>query len=177
MFAFATRTVTTAFTISRRATTVTTTTTSQRQRLIQPFSFSSSSSTTSSRISSGNMPFWNREESAPKAYSLDAPIVQEARILSLSNPDDPANARLHKGELPEGASLLQIGTKMEEFDIEELKKQNPNVLFVSHPKVSWYYVALFSIVYTSPQYYILYWFISNQIIRIPLHLSIIFNLI
>lgn len=79
--------------------------------------------------------YWNREESTPKAYNLDAPIVQEARIISLSDPNDVSNDRLHTGELPEGSELLQIGTKLDDFDIETLKQQEPNVLFVSHPKV------------------------------------------
>ncbi len=54
-------------------------------------------------------------------------LAKEARILSLSNANDPANPPLHKaplvhrGELPEGAKLLAIGTKLEEFDIEALK--------------------------------------------------------
>jgi hypothetical protein len=79
--------------------------------------------------------YWNREDSTVGDFSSNGPIIKEARILSLSNADDPANAPLHKGELPEGAKLLAIGTTLEEFDIEALKQQEPNVLFVSHPQV------------------------------------------
>lgn len=78
--------------------------------------------------------FWNREESTPRCFSPDKPIVKQARILSLSNSEDPANAALHKGNLPEGSKLLAIGTKLEEFDLESLKKEEPNAIFVSHPK-------------------------------------------
>lgn len=62
-----------------------------------------------------------------------SPIQREARIVSLSDPHDDANSALHAGELPEGAKLLAIGTSFDEFDIESLKEQEPNVLFVSHP--------------------------------------------
>jgi hypothetical protein len=70
-------------------------------------------------------------------YHSVAPIVRKAKIISLSNPDDDANARLHHGTLPEGTCLLAIGTKLEEFDMEELQKEQPNVIFVSHPKVQY----------------------------------------
>lgn len=79
--------------------------------------------------------YWNREDSVPQNFQKDAPIVKEARILSLSDAEDPANAPLHKGEMPKGAKLLAIGAKLEEFDIPNLKPQEPNVLFVSHPQV------------------------------------------
>lgn len=62
-------------------------------------------------------------------------VLKEARILSLSDPNDDANKALHSGELPEGATLLAVGTSFEEFDIESLKAQKPNVIFVSHPLV------------------------------------------
>lgn len=72
---------------------------------------------------------------AVRKYHSVAPIVRKAKIISLSNPDDDANSRLHHGTLPEGTSLLAIGTKLKEFDIEKLQKEQPNVIFVSHPKV------------------------------------------
>jgi hypothetical protein len=74
---------------------------------------------------------------AVRNYHSVAPIVREAKIISLSNPDDDANSRLHHGTLPEGTCLLAIGTKLEEFDIEKLQKEQPNVIFVSHPKVQY----------------------------------------
>jgi hypothetical protein len=91
--------------------------------------------------------YWNREESTPLSYSTEtaaetasatataAVVTRPARILSLSSADDPANVPLHQGDLPEGANLLAIGTKLEEFDVETLKLQKPNVVFVSHPLV------------------------------------------
>jgi hypothetical protein len=61
--------------------------------------------------------------------------MKQAKIVSLSNADDPANAPLHKGALPDGSSLLAVGTNIAELDIERLKQEEPNVLFVSHPQV------------------------------------------
>ena len=82
-------------------------------------------------MSSSN--YWNREESKPKSFANDKPICQQAKIISLSTPDDPACAALHTADLPQGASLLAVGTKMEEFDVKVLQEEKPNVLFVSHP--------------------------------------------
>ena len=81
---------------------------------------------------------WNRETSKPRDFDTTAPIVQEARILSLTDPNDPANDPVNKAlhdpsQLPKGANLLAIGTCVEEFDLEALQAQQPNVLFVSHP--------------------------------------------
>ena len=77
--------------------------------------------------------FWNREDSVKQNFGKDKPIVKEAKILSLSVHDDPANDLLHKGDLPEGSSLLAIGGTMDDFDIPHLQQLKPNVLFVSHP--------------------------------------------
>jgi len=77
--------------------------------------------------------FWNREESAKQNFDQNKSLVKNAKILSLSNEKDPSNDPLHKGDLPEGSSLLAIGSKMEEFDIPALQEEKPNVLFVSHP--------------------------------------------
>jgi len=82
--------------------------------------------------------YWNREEHASETgqfkYLIEISpesIEKEAKILSLSDPDDEANAALHKrsGNLPLGSSLLGIGTTLQEFD--HLRGTNPNVLFVS----------------------------------------------
>lgn len=55
-------------------------------------------------------------------------IQKEARILSLSDPADPANEALHQStSLPLGSTLLGVGTTL--ADVENYK--NPNVLFVS----------------------------------------------
>lgn len=79
--------------------------------------------------------FWNREESTePGKYSYlleisPESLQREARILSLSGPDDTANDALHKGTLPMGAQLLGIGETLQDF--QEFRDDNPNVLFVS----------------------------------------------
>jgi phosphoglycerate dehydrogenase-like enzyme len=97
--------------------------------LLGPRTFSAFSATTTA-----NMPqYWNREESMPKTLSKDKPITQQAKIISLSIEDDPANVALHQGDLPEGSSLLAIGATIDEFDIQKLQEEKPNVLFVSHP--------------------------------------------
>jgi len=60
-------------------------------------------------------------------------VVKPARILSLSDVTDDANTGVNSGVLPEGASLLAIGATMDDFDVERLRKEEPNVIFVSHP--------------------------------------------
>jgi hypothetical protein len=83
-----------------------------------------------------NMPqYWNREDSTPQAFAKAKSVCKQAKIISLSDAGDPANAPLHKGDLPDGASLLAVGTTVEEFDISKLQEEKPNVLFVSHPLV------------------------------------------
>mmetsp|Transcript_28817 Transcript_28817/g.81294 ORF Transcript_28817/g.81294 Transcript_28817/m.81294 type:complete len:444 (-) Transcript_28817:28-1359(-) len=80
--------------------------------------------------------FWNREENSSEAgqtkYVLDfSPwsIKREARVMSLSAPDDDANESLHRGKLPFGSQLLGVGESLS--DLEQHREQNPNVLFVS----------------------------------------------
>ncbi|KAG7354973.1 2-hydroxyacid dehydrogenase [Nitzschia inconspicua] len=79
--------------------------------------------------------FWNREESTEKgkySYLLEISpesMKREAKILSLSGPDDDANTALHKGSLPMGAKLLGIGESLQDFD--SYRDSKPNVLFVS----------------------------------------------
>jgi phosphoglycerate dehydrogenase-like enzyme len=80
------------------------------------------------------MQYWNREESPPQNYTSNAPIVKHAKIISLSDVNDDANAAVNHGELPQGASLLAIGGSMDDFDVADLKQQEPNVVFVAHPK-------------------------------------------
>jgi hypothetical protein len=67
------------------------------------------------------------------SFSDAAPILRQCRIVSLSDVNDPANDGLHFGELPQGAELVAIGTKRDDFDIQHLQNIKPNVLFVSHP--------------------------------------------
>lgn len=67
------------------------------------------------------------------SFSDAAPILRKCQIVSLSDVNDPANDGLHFGALPEGAELVAIGTKREDFDIQHLLNIQPNVLFVSHP--------------------------------------------
>jgi hypothetical protein len=87
-------------------------------------------------------------------------IKVEAKIISLSTHDDPANAALHDTQqpnLPIGATLLGIGTTVEEIQSSMKQKQSiqqqPNVVFVSpscpyaatvlpqilktHPSIQW----------------------------------------
>jgi len=77
--------------------------------------------------------YWNRETSKPST-SNSAPIVKEARILALCDPNDAYNEPLYNGPLPEGAKLLKVGTSLSDFDITSIIEQKPNVIFVSHPQ-------------------------------------------
>jgi hypothetical protein len=78
--------------------------------------------------------FWNREESTEQgkySYLIEfspESVKTAANILSLSSPDDSANAALHH-VLPTGASLLGTGTTVDDFI--RFEQQKPNVLFVS----------------------------------------------
>ena len=82
--------------------------------------------------SSATTKFWNREESAPRSYKDDAPIVAEARIISLSRKGDPSNTPIHQN-LPAGAKIVAEGTALSDFDLEELSSLEPNVIFLSAP--------------------------------------------
>jgi D-isomer specific 2-hydroxyacid dehydrogenase, NAD binding domain len=81
--------------------------------------------------------YWNREDDAVNAnkykdlleFSPES-IVKEAKILSLSALDDPANSALHSTHgLPIGTTLLGVGSELSDF--EHVRSKNPNVLFVS----------------------------------------------
>lgn len=79
--------------------------------------------------------YWNRETSKHgEGYS--GKVIKEAKIVCLSDPDDKDNEPLYRGgdKLPEGSSVLAVGTALEDFDLEALKEAQPNVVFVSHPK-------------------------------------------
>jgi phosphoglycerate dehydrogenase-like enzyme len=76
--------------------------------------------------------FWNREEFAQRSYKEDSPIVNEARIISLSSPGDPSNAPIHEA-LPDGAKIVAEGSKMSDFDFDHLSSLEPNVIFLSAP--------------------------------------------
>ena len=72
---------------------------------------------------------WNRELSKPQDHDAALPIVQkDARILCLSRPNDPANARLYQEQ---AERIIGIGTKREDFDWTALAKNPPTVVFVS----------------------------------------------
>ena len=80
--------------------------------------------------------FWNREEHSKEQgkyqYLIEfspESVRTEAKILSLSTPDDEANQALYNGPLPVGAKLLGMGTTVDDF--VQFEQQNPNVLFVS----------------------------------------------
>ena len=86
--------------------------------------------TTTSSTSS----FWNREESVKGKYArVSQEMVQrEAKILSLSDPNDGANEALHGGSLCPGATLLGIGTTLQDLQLAATTTdQQPNVLYVS----------------------------------------------
>lgn len=81
--------------------------------------------------------FWNPQSAKQGHYSFliemsPESIVTEAKIVSLSAPDDPANTALHTGRLPLGATLLGVGTTVDEVKAAiGRQQQQPNVLFVS----------------------------------------------
>ena len=83
-------------------------------------------------MSSNASNFWNRETSQPRNYNANAPVVKQAKIIALSDPKDPSNAELYKGQLPEGAELLAVGSCMDDFDMGMLQVKGANVVFVSH---------------------------------------------
>lgn len=78
--------------------------------------------------------YWNREADAKSSGRYEfllqmspESIQKSARILSLSDPNDPANEKLHSGELPLGSSLVGIGTD----PVALSQQEEPNVVFVS----------------------------------------------
>jgi len=87
--------------------------------------------------------YWNRESSTPNQYNIEAPIVQSARIISVSDIHDPANDVLHRlrqqQEDNHGTSvqLVAVGGNggIDDFDIQALQQIQPNIIFMSHPKV------------------------------------------
>lgn len=81
---------------------------------------------------------WNRETSKSQDFDESSPILQEARIISLTDPNDPANDPVNNAihdpsQLPEGASVLAVGHRLDHFDLDYLREQEANVIFVSHP--------------------------------------------
>mmetsp|Transcript_22535 Transcript_22535/g.31605 ORF Transcript_22535/g.31605 Transcript_22535/m.31605 type:complete len:410 (-) Transcript_22535:60-1289(-) len=83
-----------------------------------------------------NYKFWNREESTPGQFSYlleisPESIQKEARIISLTAPDDEANHALHEGALPMGCRLLGTGSTLQDFNELRNSDQQPNVVFVS----------------------------------------------
>jgi len=80
--------------------------------------------------------YWNREEHAKTSgkynYLINISpesIKKEARIISLSDPNDDANIAL-KTSLPYGSKVLATGITVDDFD-QILPSLNPNVAFVS----------------------------------------------
>ncbi|KAL3826771.1 hypothetical protein ACHAXA_000597 [Cyclostephanos tholiformis] len=75
-------------------------------------------------------------------------VVREARILALSDPNDPNNEPLYSGTLPSGCTLVGVGSSlgdivrreddgMEEYGGDSMTTDphlDPNVIFVSHPR-------------------------------------------
>ena len=80
------------------------------------------------------MKYWNRETSEPQQYDKSKPIIQTAKIISLSDINDPANDLINKNNnknLPDGAQVVAIGSSIIDFDLQNLKQIQPNVIFVS----------------------------------------------
>jgi len=95
--------------------------------------YNSNSKKFSSLIDPSSLRYWGKPQNSTNFD--ESSIIREARIISLSDPYDDANEALHCGEeLPAGAKLLEIGTKTNDFDMDALQKQEPNVIFVSHPQ-------------------------------------------
>lgn len=90
-------------------------------------------STTTSLNMTSKPNYWNRETSQPTSQ-YEGAITKEARILALCDPNDAYNKPLYNGPLPDGSKLLAIGSTLADFDNESIINQNPNVIFVSHPK-------------------------------------------
>ena len=88
----------------------------------------------SSTTNMASQSFWNRETSQPKQFDQSFPITKQAKIVSLTDIGDDASDAVNKGTLPEGAHLVAIGGSIDDFDIDDLKAQEPNVVFTSHPK-------------------------------------------
>ena len=107
----------------------------------RPSTFRSAQRMGSSTMSSSTMNiedcFWNRETSPKKDFDENAPIIKEARIISLTDSSDPDNDPVNKAGdklLPTGSELLAVGGSIEEFDLNMLREKGANVIFVSHPK-------------------------------------------
>ena len=83
--------------------------------------------------STNEVKYWNRETSEKKSYSASNPVTQEARIVCIADPQDDANKRLYKEDLPDGAKIIAIGSQMSDFDVPKLKDEKANVIFTSHP--------------------------------------------
>ena len=77
--------------------------------------------------------YWNRELRSKIQVNTERKVVRQAKIISLSDPDDKKSAALNL--LPEGATLLAVGVSFDAFDIEALKVQQPNIIFASHRTV------------------------------------------
>lgn len=83
--------------------------------------------------------YWNREDgksSGGHASFHNGPIVKEARIFALCDPNDANNEPLCSGPLPDGCTLLGVGSSLADFLREDgsISGREPNVIFVSHPR-------------------------------------------
>jgi phosphoglycerate dehydrogenase-like enzyme len=78
--------------------------------------------------------YWNREISARKQYDSSKPVIKEAKIVCISDPNDDSNSLLYKRKLPDNAKIIAMGSKVSDFDIDKLKDENANVIFCSHAR-------------------------------------------
>ena len=95
-----------------------------------------SAATTSSINNPTSNNYWNRETSPSESYTASKPIINSARIVCLSDPNDKNNEILYNGSsLPDGSKVLAVGTSLDDLDLEMLKREKANVIFLSYAKV------------------------------------------
>lgn len=101
-----------------------------RRSFLSVSSSSATAAATSTMLASSTPTYWNRETSLPQDFDSNALITRPARIVSVSDPSDGANEQL-SSELPEQAQLVAVGSTLNDFDIESLRRRQANVVFVS----------------------------------------------
>ena len=105
-----------------------------RRHILLTMTSAATTSSNNNNPSSNN--YWNRETSQPESYTSSKPITNSARIVCLSDPNDKNNEMLYNGSsLPEGSKVLAVGTSLDDLDLEMLKREKANVIFLSYAKV------------------------------------------
>jgi phosphoglycerate dehydrogenase-like enzyme len=107
-----------------------------RRHILLAMTSAVTTSTTNSDNNNGQN-YWNRETSKldqSQSKIESKPIINQAKIICISDPKDVNNVLLYKEDgsaLPKGSKVLAIGSSMDDFDVEALKKEKANVIFVS----------------------------------------------